>query len=96
MRKSADRRLRLRLHDRALLCILLTFALQGFQKCVPEKLSAILTSQLLDAAVRAVCKTQIGIVPPSTTFDLASLQGIADLPALLCGLTGVRRQACRS
>jgi hypothetical protein len=40
---------------------------------VPEKFNAILPPRLLDAAVSIVCKTQIGIVPPSTTFDLAPL-----------------------
>ena len=40
---------------------------------IPEKFNAILSPPLLDAAVRVVCKTQLGVVPPSTTFDLTSL-----------------------
>jgi hypothetical protein len=40
---------------------------------IPEKFNSILSPRLLDAAIRVVCKTQIGVVPPSTTFDLTSL-----------------------
>ena len=40
---------------------------------IPEKFNAILPPPLLDEAVRVVCKSQIGIVPPIATFDLASL-----------------------
>ena len=40
---------------------------------IPEKFNFLLSPSLLDAVVRVVCKAQIGIVPPSTTFDLASL-----------------------
>jgi len=40
---------------------------------IPEKFNAILPPRLLGAAVSIVCKTRIGIVPPSTTFDLAPL-----------------------
>ncbi len=40
---------------------------------LPDKFNSILPPPLLDAAVRVVCKTNIGVVPPSTTFDLASL-----------------------
>jgi hypothetical protein len=40
---------------------------------IPEKFNSILSVPLLDAAIRVVCKTQIGVVPPSTTFDLTSL-----------------------
>jgi hypothetical protein len=40
---------------------------------IPEKFNAILPPPLLDAAVRVMCKAQVGVVPPSTTFDLASL-----------------------
>ena len=39
---------------------------------IPEKFNSILPPSLLDAAVRVVCKTNIGVVPPSTTFDLTS------------------------
>jgi len=38
---------------------------------IPEKFNGVLSPQLLDATIRVVCKTQIGLVPPSTTFDLA-------------------------
>ena len=44
---------------------------------VPEKFNAILPQPLLEAGVGIVCKTKIGIVPPSTTFDLASLDRAA-------------------
>jgi hypothetical protein len=40
---------------------------------IPEKFNAILTPALLDAVIRVACRTQIGIVPPSATFDLAAL-----------------------
>lgn len=40
---------------------------------IPAKFIALLSPPLLDAVVRVVCKAQIGVVPPSTTFDLASL-----------------------
>jgi hypothetical protein len=40
---------------------------------IPEKFNGLLSAPLLDAVVRIVCKAQIGVVPPSTTFDLASL-----------------------
>lgn len=40
---------------------------------IPEKFNTILPPPLLDAAVSIVCETRIGIVPPRTTFDLASL-----------------------
>ena len=40
---------------------------------IPEKLNSILSPSLIDAAVRVVCKTRIGVVPPRTTFDLTSV-----------------------
>ena len=46
---------------------------------IPEKFNSILSLPLLDAAVRIVCKANIGVGPPSTTFDLTSLD-LATLP----------------
>ncbi|QJR16211.1 hypothetical protein [Usitatibacter palustris] len=40
---------------------------------IPEKFSAVLSPALLEDVVRVACKAQIGIVPPTTSFDLASL-----------------------
>jgi hypothetical protein len=40
---------------------------------IPDKFNAIVSPALLDAAVRVVCKSQFGIVPPSATFDLAGV-----------------------
>jgi hypothetical protein len=40
---------------------------------IPEKFNAHLSPSLLDAVIRVVCKAEIGVFPPSTTFDLASL-----------------------
>jgi hypothetical protein len=40
---------------------------------IPERFDSVLSPPLVDAAVRVVCKTRIGIVPPSTTFDLTSI-----------------------
>jgi hypothetical protein len=66
-------------HDRAGgLVVRLTFVrVEGEYRLskveLPEKLEAIFPPPLIDAAVKVVCKTQVGIVPPSTTFDLTSL-----------------------
>ena len=68
-----------RQHDRASsLVVRLSFTrLEGEYKLseveIPEKFNSILSPPLLDAAVRAVCTSKIGIVPPKTTFDLADL-----------------------
>jgi len=40
---------------------------------IPERFNSVLSPALVDAAVRVVCKTEIGVVPPSTTFDLTSI-----------------------
>jgi hypothetical protein len=40
---------------------------------IPEKFNVLLSPPLLDAVIRVVCKAQVGVVPPTTTFDLASL-----------------------
>lgn len=40
---------------------------------IPDKFNAILSPPLVEAAVRVVCKTRIGVVPPSATFDLAAV-----------------------
>jgi hypothetical protein len=40
---------------------------------IPERFASVLSPPTLDAAIRVVCKAQIGVVPPSTTFDLTSL-----------------------
>jgi hypothetical protein len=40
---------------------------------VPKRFDSVLSPPLVDAAVRVVCKTEIGVVPPSTTFDLTSI-----------------------
>lgn len=60
------------------LVVRLSFAqLEGEYKLsrveIPEKFNTILPPPLLDAAVSIACRTQIGIVPPGATFDLASL-----------------------
>lgn len=47
---------------------------------IPDKFNVLLSPPLLDAVVRVVCKAQIGVVPPSTAFDLASLDR-STLPA---------------
>jgi len=73
-------------HDRATnLVVRLSFTqLEGEYKLaeveIPEKFNSMLTPPLLEAIVRVVCTSQIGIVPPSTTFDLAYLDK-ATLPA---------------
>jgi hypothetical protein len=66
-------------HDRAGgLVVRLTFArIEGEYRLskveLPEKFASILPPPLIEAAVKVVCKTQVGVVPPSTTFDLTSL-----------------------
>jgi hypothetical protein len=40
---------------------------------LPEKFASILPPPLIEAAVKVVCKAQVGVVPPSTTFDLTAV-----------------------
>jgi hypothetical protein len=40
---------------------------------LPERFTLVLSPRLLEAAMRVACKARIGIVPPTTSFDLASI-----------------------